>query len=128
MGTQRTKNTSIILGLIRWMTESKPEKRLELKKVIAELKLIQPSLPEKLNKIGEEISFSSQHILGSGGQAFVFLGYFNEKFVAVKRFNNMDTLDPMDKEKVYRELNIFKKLTHPNIIKLFGHAEEGPFL
>lgn len=115
-----------MLDLIKSMTEKLPKNRLELTKIIDELK--QPFLPENVGKVGENISCSIKRILGRGDQSSVILGFFNKTQVAVKRISNMDTLCKEDKEKFCRERENFKTLVHPNILKFFGLAVDEFFM
>jgi serine/threonine protein kinase len=84
---------------------------------------------EKLKKIGD-IQFSREpsHIIGTGGQATVFLGLSKGSIVAVKRITIDSLENEQKKKKVYRERDSFKNLNHRNIIKLIDYGENRTFM
>ena len=116
------------------MTTKDPTQRTILTEVIEQMKLLFPfpsvsSIIEKLKKIGN-IQFSREpsHIIGTGGQASVFLGLSKGSIVAVKRIT-IDSLENEQKKlKVYGERDLFQKLNHRNIIKLVDYGENRTFM
>lgn len=116
------------MGLIRYMTAKEPENRPDVKSLVRHSESLLP-MPKKLNTVGE-IQYSTKHVMGAGGQATVFVGYFQGSTieVAVKRIGNMDAILDNEKEKVYGERESFEQLKHENIVELFGSAEKDSFL
>jgi serine/threonine protein kinase len=81
---------------------------------------------EELEKI-EDIHISTEHLIGKGGQAVVFLGLSKGSIVAVKRII-IDSLTNKEKESVYKERDLFQKLNHRNIIKLIDSGKNKTFM
>ena len=115
------------------MTTKNPTQRSTLMEVTEQMKFffLFPSIYsiEKLKKIGD-IQFSREpsHIIGTGGQASVFLGLSKGSIVAVKRIT-IDSLENEQKKlKVYGERDLFQKLNHRNIIKLIDYGENRTFM
>ena len=122
-------------SIIRWMTTKDPTQRSTLTEVTEQMKLLFPfpaiSSIEELEKI-EDIHFSTEHLIGKGGQAVVFLGLSKGsnglvKMVAVKRII-IDSLTNKEKESVYKERDLFQKLNHRNIIKLIDSGKNKTFM
>ncbi|XP_057849018.2 wall-associated receptor kinase-like 1 [Cryptomeria japonica] len=69
----------------------------------------------------ETARFHSNHVLGSGGSAKVFLGNLpSGELVAIKCIFNLQR--PHDFE---REVTLLSHLGHPNLTALLGYCEEG---
>lgn len=112
------------------MTTIEPERRSTLSEVTEQMKLLQPppaiSFASNLKQIGQ-IQFSRSHIIGTGGQASVFLGFSKGSTVAVKRIT-IDAVEGDKKSIVYRERESFLKLQHRNIVKLIDCGENSTFM
>jgi serine/threonine protein kinase len=117
-------------SIIRWMTTKDPKQRSTLTEVTEQMKLLFPvpaiSSIEELEKI-EDIHISTEHLIGKGGQAVVFLGLSKGSIVAVKRII-IDSLTNKEKESVYKERDLFQKLNHRNIIKLIDSGKNKTFM
>lgn len=118
-------------SIIRWMTTKDPKQRSTLTEVTEQMKLLFPvpaiSSIEELEKI-EDIHISTEHLIGKGGQAVVFLGLSKGSIVAVKRITIDSLENDEQKLKVYRERDSFKNLNHRNIIKLIDYGENRTFM
>lgn len=111
------------MELIRRMTEHDPDKRPMLLEVQHHLELLQPDV--KLNSVGN-VQYSSGHLLGRGGFAFVFSGLFNGSLVAVKRVTNYDALLAAEKERADREIEVLRHVQHhDNVVKLIDVVKEN---
>lgn len=52
----------------------------------------------------------------------------HSKFVAVKRFKQIPINECMNsKEEFLSEMNLMSNFRHPNLVKLYGHSDDGPF-
>jgi hypothetical protein len=115
------------------MTTQDPKQRSTLTEVTEQMKFffLFPSIYsiKKLKKIeGIEYSREPSHIIGTGGQATVFLGLSKGSIVAVKRITIDSLENDEQKLKVYRERDSFKNLNHRNIIKLIDYGENRTFM
>lgn len=67
------------------------------------------------------LNYTIKKILGKGAYATVRLAQHNEtsKKVAIKTYDKYQIIDPTKRANMLREIEILKKLDHPNIIKLY---------
>lgn len=70
---------------------------------------------ERINNSG--MRFARKKLLGKGGNAIVYLGFFKKTKVAVKRCQIVSDRDP-EIERERRELHL--RLNHKNVLKIFA--------
>jgi serine/threonine protein kinase len=81
------------------------------------------SVPRKTDEdhFKESLSgYTVQKVLGRGAYAVVRLALHNDsgKKVAIKTYERYQIIEPIKKNNLLREIEILKKLDHPNIVKL----------
>lgn len=86
------------------------------------------SIPRKTDEdfLNESLAkYSLQRVLGKGAYAVVRLALHNEtgKKVAIKTYEKYQIIDPVKKNNLLREIEILKRLDHPNIVKLHETIE-----
>lgn len=78
----------------------------------------------EMKKVGEKMSYDPEKMLGEGGFAFVYEGFFDGFKVAVKRIQK----EHLDDSLVERETDIMRLASkHSNILGFFGLEKDDPY-
>ncbi|KAJ3430484.1 ankyrin repeat ph and sec7 domain containing protein secg-related [Anaeramoeba flamelloides] len=77
-----------------------------------------------LNKTKSQLKVNSnlikqEHIIGKGGFSKVYQGQYQGNKIAIKKFH--DGLNPQNYQMFKREVSLYSKCDHPNIIKIVGY-------
>ncbi|KAE9387713.1 kinase-like protein [Gymnopus androsaceus JB14] len=79
-----------------------------------------------------EVDFDTANVIGQGSFGRVFRGQWNAALVAIKQMyiNDARALTERDRQAMYKEVEIWTTLHHPNILTLYGACLEAemPFL
>ena len=83
-------------------------------------------------QIGEDqIEYSTEYPLGEGNFGVVYKGVRTKtdgdwEQVAIKKVKDTDTMPSSAVDDMEREVNLMKKLSHENIVKIRGVLQDGP--
>ncbi|OCH90019.1 kinase-like protein [Obba rivulosa] len=79
-----------------------------------------------------EVDFDQTGLIGQGSFGLIYKGEWYGAVVAIKQMYNEDAraLSAEDKKAMYREVKIWSRLRHPNVLNLYGACLEAtvPFL
>ena len=94
------------------------QKKFTLKENFSENRLNLYEKPEYTKQIGNYVLFDE---IGTGTFSKVSKAFhiITEQTVAVKILNKQKIIDDKDVERIYREMDILKKIFHPNICQLY---------
>lgn len=76
----------------------------------------------------ESVPYIEEGLLGSGSFAQVYKVKIDNQYYALKRFHPYQLQDITYYESAMREINILRKLDHPNILKLYDVYQGDNYL
>ncbi|OAY36731.1 proline-rich receptor-like protein kinase PERK3 [Manihot esculenta] len=69
--------------------------------------------------------FSNNRLVGEGASGAVYRGKLGREVVAIKKFKIIVNEDQENLEDQFEEIDVLRKIRHPNVVKLVGYCNEG---